>query len=83
MAKFCDICGKGPSSGSTYTRKGVAKKKGGVGIKIVRVNLRRFLPNLRKVRVFYQGAVRRLNVCTRCLKSGTVEKPKILQNQLQ
>lgn len=74
MAKRCSICGKGPVSGSTLTRRGVAKKAGGVGIRIVRRNKRRFLPNLQKVRALVHGAVRPVLVCTRCLKSGKIQK---------
>lgn len=74
MAKRCDVCGKGPAYGSSITRRGVAKKAGGVGIRIVRVNPRRFLPNLQKVRARVGGTVRRLLVCTRCLRSGKIQK---------
>ena len=35
---------------------------------------RRFNPNLQRVRILVNGAVRRSYVCTRCLKSGRVEK---------
>lgn len=74
MAKRCDMCGKGPVTGSSLTRRGVAKKAGGVGIRIVRRNRRRFLPNLQKVRAMLNGAVRSVRVCTRCLKSGKITK---------
>jgi len=52
----------------------VAKKAGGVGIRIVRRNRRRFLPNLQKVRAALNGVVRSMRVCTRCLKSGKITK---------
>ena len=74
MAKRCSLCGKGPVSGSSITRRGVAKKAGGVGIRIVRRNKRRFLPNLQKIRVRINGAVRQIRICTRCLKAGKVQK---------
>ena len=35
---------------------------------------RRFNPNLQRVRVLVGGVARRAYVCTRCLKSGKVEK---------
>ncbi len=35
---------------------------------------RRFDPNLQRVRVLVGGAPKRVYVCTRCLKSGKVEK---------
>lgn len=74
LARVCAICGKGPVAGRTYTRRGMAKKKGGVGRRIVRKNIRRFLPNLQRVRVRLNGTVRRLKVCTECLKNGRVLK---------
>jgi len=74
MAKRCAICGKGPVYGSSITRRGVAKKAGGVGIRIVRRNPRRFLPNLQKIRAAIEGTVRPILICTRCLKTGTVHK---------
>ncbi len=74
MARRCEICGKGPVFGSTITRRGVAKKAEGVGIRIVRSRPRRFFPNLQKVRAIVHGAVRRLRVCTRCIKAGKVQK---------
>ncbi len=74
MSKVCDICGKGPVSGRTITRRGLAKKKGGVGKKIVRKSHRRFLPNLQKMRVVIKGSPMTLRVCTACLRSGKVTK---------
>jgi ribosomal protein L28 len=50
MSKRCDICGKGPVAGRTYTRKGKAKKEGGVGRHIARKNPRRFMVNLQSAR---------------------------------
>ena len=35
---------------------------------------RRWEPNLKKLRVVYQGAIRTMKVCTRCLKGGKVTK---------
>jgi large subunit ribosomal protein L28 len=35
---------------------------------------RRFNPNLQRVRVLLNGAPSRAFVCTRCLKSGRVQK---------
>ena len=74
MARRCDICNKGTTFGNVYTRRGVAIKKGGVGIKIARKNHRRFLPNLTRVRAVVNGAARRQRVCTSCLRSGLVVK---------
>ena len=72
--KRCAICGKGPVAGRTYTRRGMAKKKGGVGRRIVRKNRRRFLVNLQRVKIVLHGAVTRVRVCTECVKNGRVTK---------
>ena len=57
-------------SGRTYTRKGKAKKEGGVGRHIARKNPRRFLPNLQPARVLIDGLVKKIRVCTKCIKKG-------------
>ena len=61
MARKCSICGKGPSVGNNGSH---ANNK----------TRRRWLPNLQQVRAKVNGAVQRLRVCTRCLRSGKVEK---------
>ena len=38
------------------------------------VTARRFEPNLQKVRALVNGGVKRLRVCTRCLRSNKVVK---------
>lgn len=35
---------------------------------------RRWNPNIQKVRALVNGAPRRLNVCTSCLKAGRVQR---------
>lgn len=62
-------------AGRTYTRKGKAKKEGGVGRHIARKNKRRFMPNLQSVRAVINGLVKRIRVCTRCLKKGRIVRP--------
>lgn len=37
-------------------------------------NKRRWLPNLQNIRVRLNGVVKRMKVCTSCIKSGKVEK---------
>ena len=70
----CAICGKKSVVGHQITHRGMLKVKGGVGRRTVRVNLRRFLPNLQRTRVFLNGTVRRVRVCTACLKAGRAPK---------
>ena len=50
MAKKCQVTGRRPSVGMTYTIRGIAKKKKGIGLNIVGKDSRRFLPNVRKKR---------------------------------
>lgn len=72
MSKICEICGKRPSAGRTISRRGLAKKKGGVGQRITGISRRRFLPNLRTVRVVIDGKKKRMRICAKCLKAGKV-----------
>lgn len=74
MARVCDLCGKGGHAGNSIVRRGLSKKKGGIGLHITGVNKRRFLPNLHRVRVAEQGGVVRKVVCAACIKSGRVTK---------
>ena len=76
MAKVCGICGKRGYAGRSITRRSLAKKKGGVGQHVTGVTARRFAPNLQRIRVSREGWVGRMLVCTQCIKSGKVEKPK-------
>ncbi len=61
MAKRCEICGKGPMAGNNVSHAH-------------NVTRRRFLPNLKQVRAIVNGQVSRIRVCTRCLRSGKVQK---------
>lgn len=74
MARRCDICGKGTQFGQIVTHKGQAKKKGGVGQHIGVCTKREFRPNLVTVKAIVDGKPKTLKVCTRCLRSGLVEK---------
>ena len=72
--KQCAVCGKRPVIGHHITYRGKLKKQGGVGRKVVRVNRRRFLPNLQPATLLLHGAVRHVRVCTACLRSGRAVK---------
>jgi large subunit ribosomal protein L28 len=61
MSYRCDICGKRPMFGHSISHAH-------------NVTRRKFMPNLHRVRVRVDGRVRRLRVCTRCLKAGKVRK---------
>lgn len=74
MSQRCTICGKGPHTGFTYTRRGLAKKKGGVGRKVTGRTKRVFNPNIQTVKTQVKGGVKRVKVCASCLRAGKVQK---------
>jgi large subunit ribosomal protein L28 len=61
MSKQCELCGKKPVVGRTVSHAH-------------NVRARRFEPNLQKVRALINGGVRRIRVCSRCLRSNKVTK---------
>jgi len=61
MGQSCSFCGKKPSVGQNVSH---ANNK----------TRRRFLPNLKQVRARIGETVRRVRVCTRCIRSGRVIK---------
>lgn len=76
MSRACELCGRSTQVGNKLVRRGLAKAKGGVGKKITGKTKRKFKPNIQKVRAVMNGTVRRVKVCTRCMKKGRIEKPK-------
>ncbi|MGI6658121.1 MAG: 50S ribosomal protein L28 [Dethiobacteraceae bacterium] len=61
MARRCVVCGKGTGTGLTISHSNVKTK-------------RTWKANVQRVRVLVDGTPRRVNVCTRCLKSGKVQR---------
>ncbi len=59
MGHFCEVCQKGTMSGHNVSHSN-------------RKSNRTWAPNVQKVRVLVNGQAKRLNVCTRCLRSGNV-----------
>jgi large subunit ribosomal protein L28 len=57
----CAICGKQPSVGNNVSHANNKSK-------------RRWEPNLQEVRAKLGGGVKRIRVCTRCIRSGKVQK---------
>ena len=74
MSKICAICGKKPVAGRTIARRGLAKKKGGAGRRITGITKRWFRPNLQTVRTVINGKVKKIRVCTSCIKAGKVTR---------
>ena len=62
MANYCEVCGKGVQTGMNVSHSHLKTK-------------RTWKPNIQRVRVVLNGQTTRQNVCTRCLRSGKVERP--------
>jgi large subunit ribosomal protein L28 len=75
MAKVCSVSGAHPTSGRKYKRRGMARRKGGAGSKIVGKTLRVIKPNLQRVKIVdANGTVKHVWVTARMLKAGKVNK---------
>lgn len=75
MSFKCAITGKRPSAGHSRKYRGIAIKKGGIGLKLTGKTNRVFRPNLQRVKVrLPSGQVKHLLVSTKALKSGAVQK---------
>ncbi|MFA6929612.1 MAG: 50S ribosomal protein L28 [Lentisphaeria bacterium] len=74
MSKVCEICGKHKTVGGHITRRGLAKKKGGIGMHVVKNTKRTFSPNLQNVRASVNGNTVRMTVCTACIRSNKIVK---------
>lgn len=75
MPRVCQLSGKRTRSGRTYTTRGLAKAKGGIGKKTTGKTLRTFKPNIQRVRAVVDGRVVRIKVAAKFLKRGLVQKP--------
>ncbi len=74
MSKICALCDKAPTTGNKYRRRGMIKRKGGAGSKIVGKTLRKVMPNLQRVKIVLNGSVKRSYVCTSCIRAGKAVK---------
>lgn len=61
MAYKCDICGKSAQSGNNVSH---SKRR----------TRTKWLPNLQTVRANVKGSVKKIKVCSSCIRSGKVEK---------
>ncbi|MGI6678753.1 MAG: 50S ribosomal protein L28 [Dehalobacterium sp.] len=57
----CAVCGKGVSSGMKISHSHIRTK-------------RIWKPNLQSVRAIVNGSPKKISVCTRCLRSGKVQR---------
>ena len=61
--------------GSRIIRRGIAKKSGGIGLHITKVNKRVFKPNLQRVRIATpDGNTKRVWVSVKMLKANKIQK---------
>jgi large subunit ribosomal protein L28 len=74
MSRICDVCGKGKHVGGSITRRGMAKKKGGIGQHVVKNVKRTFLANLQHIRVQTATGVHSIKACTRCIRACRITK---------
>jgi large subunit ribosomal protein L28 len=61
MSRVCEICGKKSLVGNNVSHAHNVTK-------------RRFNPNLQRVRTLQKGRVKKMTVCTSCIKSGHIVK---------
>gem|GEM_PF-83340 len=73
MARTCEVSGKRTRVGKSIARRGLPKKKGGVGLKTTGHTKRKFKSNVQKVRVLLpNGTVRRMHLATSVIKKGEI-----------
>jgi large subunit ribosomal protein L28 len=77
MSRVCQITGRGTRTGCTIARRGLAKAKGGVGVKTTGITKRKFKVNVQEKRIWVPelGEHVRLRLSTRALKTITKRGP--------
>lgn len=61
MANLCEVCGKSTASGMNVSHSHIRTK-------------RTWKPNIQRVRAIVDGETKKVNVCTRCLRSDKVTR---------
>ena len=70
MSRKCGVCGKGPMTGNNVSHAHNKTK-------------RVWYPNLQKIRTVKDGTVKKMSVCTRCIRSGLVVKsPRVKRSAI-
>ncbi len=61
MPNICEICGKGILCGNNVSHSHLKTKK-------------QWKPNIQQAKTIINGKITRINTCTRCLRSGKINK---------
>ncbi|MFV0340308.1 MAG: 50S ribosomal protein L28 [Parachlamydiaceae bacterium] len=71
MSKECQVSGKKTTRGYTYSIRGIAKKKKGIGLKVTGRNKRCFTPNLQTKRLWLKEENRfvTIKLAASCLRT--------------
>jgi large subunit ribosomal protein L28 len=75
MSRECYFTGKRTVFGNSISRRGKAKRLGGVGKKVTGISRRKFKPNIQKVRAVIDGRVVRVRVSAKAIHMGLIQKP--------
>jgi large subunit ribosomal protein L28 len=62
MARFCEFCGKGPTTGNLVSHSNIKTRT-------------RWLPNLKRMKAVLNGNTQTVRACTRCIRSGAIVRP--------
>ncbi len=74
MPRTCVVTGKRPRFGRSYTLRGIAKKKKGIGLKITGCTNRRFKPNLQEKRLWVPEEKRFVTIRVSAAGLRTIDK---------
>lgn len=74
MGRTCDVTGKRPKRGRSIVRRGIAKKKKGIGLNITGISKRNFRPNLFKKRFWHPEEKRFVALHLSAAAIRTIEK---------
>ena len=72
--KVCQLTGKKPKMGNSYSLRGIAKKKKGIGLKVTGITARRFEPNLAKKRFWFSEEKRFITLRLSAKAMRTIDK---------
>ena len=75
MSRVCFFTGRRTVAGRSISRRGKAKKHGGVGKKVTGITKRKFKPNIQKVRAVIDGKICRIKVSAKAIRMGLIVKP--------